>query len=369
MRFRHRDHLVHLAYCTNVHPAEDLAGVIAQLDRYAVPVRERLGAERLGLGLWLAAPAAAEVRARPGQLRAELAARGLEVVTLNGFPYAGFQQPVVKGAVYRPDWAEPERPAYTVDLAWALAGLLPEDVMHGSISTLPLCWRSRWSSGWADTARAGLEKLRRELEAVESATGRTVRIGFEPEPGCVIETVDQAVALLKDLDPRYFGVCLDTCHLAVMHEEPREALDKLTEAGLPVVKVQASAALEARDPARARQVLERFVEPRFLHQTRAGAHGADDLDEALAVLPDDLPWRVHFHIPLHADPPPPLAGTRPVLRQTLAELFAGDGVHHIEVETYTWDVLPGRQDDLAGGIAAELAWTRDTLTELGLEEA
>lgn len=369
MRLRHRDRLVHLAYCTNVHPAEDLAGVIAQFDQYAVPVRERLGAERLGLGLWLAAPAAAEVRAHPGRLRAELAVRGLEVVTLNGFPYAGFQQPVVKGAVYRPDWAEPERLAYTVDLAWALAGLLPEDAAYGSISTLPLCWRSRWDSAWFDAARRQLAVLGAELQAVERATGRTIRVGFEPEPGCVIETVDQAVALLKDLDHRYFGVCLDTCHLAVMHEEPREALDRLAAAGVPVVKVQASAALEAHAPARARQVLERFVEPRFLHQTRTGAHGTDDLDEALAVLPDDLPWRVHFHIPLHADPPPPLASTRPVLRQTLAELFAGDGAHHIEVETYTWDVLPNRQDDLAGGIAAELAWARDTLTELGLKEA
>ncbi|WP_214323504.1 metabolite traffic protein EboE [Nonomuraea sediminis] len=363
MRFRHRDRLVHLAYCTNVHPAEDLAGVVAQFDRYAVPVRERLGAGLLGLGLWLAAPAAAEVRAHPERLRAELAGRGLEVVTLNGFPYDGFQRPVVKGAVYRPDWAEPERLAYTADLAWALAALLPEDAARGSISTLPLCWRTRS----ADAALAALDLLAIELQAVESATGRRIRVGFEPEPGCVIETVDQAAALLKDFDPRYFGICLDTCHLAVMHEDPREALDKL--GGLPVVKVQASAALEARDPAAARRELERFVEPRFLHQTRAGSLGADDLDEALAVLPDDRPWRVHFHIPLHADPPPPLSSTRPVLRQALAEVLASTDADHLEVETYTWDVLPGRQDDLAAGIAAELAWTRDTLIELGLEEA
>src|SRR6266536_1104162 len=108
MRFRHRDgQTVHLGYCTNVHPGEELAEIVAQLDRYAVPVRERLETDRLGLGLWLAAPVATELAADPGKvrrLRRELDARGLEVVTFNGFPYAAFHAPVVKHAVYQPDW-------------------------------------------------------------------------------------------------------------------------------------------------------------------------------------------------------------------------------------------------------------------------
>ena len=134
MRLRHRDgQTVHLGYCTNVHPAEDLAGVLEQLDRYALPVRRRLGADVLGLGLWLAAPVAAELAADARsrrRLRAELDARGLEVVTLNGFPYQAFQAPVVKMAVYQPDWTRPERLAYT----WTWEGAPPE--MRGSEGSL-----------------------------------------------------------------------------------------------------------------------------------------------------------------------------------------------------------------------------------------
>jgi len=121
---------MHLSYCTNVHPAEDLAGIIAQFDAYAVPIRERLGTGALGLGLWLSAPVAAELAADHVlrcRLRTELKARGLEVVTLNGFPYRAFHAPVVKRDVYRPSWAQPARREYTLGLARLLARLLPDD--------------------------------------------------------------------------------------------------------------------------------------------------------------------------------------------------------------------------------------------------
>ncbi|WP_439382338.1 metabolite traffic protein EboE [Amycolatopsis lexingtonensis] len=372
MRFRHRDGtLVHLAYCTNVHQAEDLDGVLTQLARFGEPVRERLGVPRLGLGLWLARPVASELVANPAavaRLRSELATRGLEVVTFNGFPYQGFHDPVVKHKVYRPDWATPERTRYTLDLARLLTELMPEDAARGSVSTLPLGWRTEWQDD-----RGQLELLAKGLAELE----RPVRVAFEPEPGCVIETTAQAAALLSDVDTERLGVCLDTCHLAVGFEEPAAALGRLEAAGLDVVKLQASAALEAaspKDPA-TRRALESFVEPRFLHQSNEGAPpGADDLDLALAGgLPGEAPWRVHFHVPLHADPAPPLTSTRPVLAATLAELFGGAAARtdHVEVETYTWQVLPDAPADDAGlvaGIAAELDWTRRSLIELGLEE-
>ncbi|MGH3683403.1 MAG: metabolite traffic protein EboE, partial [Natronosporangium sp.] len=145
MRFRHPDgQAVHLGYCTNVHPAEDLAGIVAQLETYAAAVRRELDTAWLGLGLWLAAPVAAELAGDPElrrRLRTELAARGLEVFTLNGFPYRSFHAPVVKHAVYQPDWTTSQRLRYTLDLARALADLLPDSAERGSVSTLPLAWR------------------------------------------------------------------------------------------------------------------------------------------------------------------------------------------------------------------------------------
>ncbi|WP_053743584.1 metabolite traffic protein EboE [Streptomyces sp. NRRL WC-3618] len=384
MRFRHPDGTpVHLAYCSNVHQAEDLAGVIAQLAAHAEPVRKRLGVGRLGIGLWLARTAVTELAADKGALttlKAELAARGLETVTLNAFPYEGFHREVVKKDVYLPDWADPARLAYTLDCARVLAALLPDDVRRGSVSTLPLGWRTPWPAERADTARRALDQLAAGIGELESDTGRRIRVGFEPEPGCVVETTTQAVREFADVDRDRLGVCLDACHLAVQFEEPGEALGRLADAGLPIVKLQASCAVEAPDPTdpRARAALRELAERRFLHQTRtveAGTVvGVDDLPDALDgdALPaaSGSPWRTHFHAPLHAQPEPPLRTTADQLTSVLAGLLGGPSAvcDHIEVETYTWSVLPRPPADLADGIAAELAWARDRLTGLGLKE-
>ncbi|MEW9528312.1 metabolite traffic protein EboE [Microbispora sp. NPDC049125] len=361
---------LHLSYCTNVHPAEDLPGITAQLDEFAVPIRERLGSPVLGLGLWLAAPVAAGLAADPDarrRLRRELDARGLEVVTLNGFPYRSFQRPVVKHAVYHPDWTTAERLTYTLDLARVLADLLPGDAARGSISTLPLAWRHPWDAGMADQAARRLDELAKGLAGVEEATGRRIEVAFEPEPGCVVETSGQAAARLAGMDTDRLGVCLDLAHLACSWESPADALRTLREAGLPVVKVQVSAALETAEP----EALREYAEPRFLHQTRNPDGGtADDLDEALGTaLPG--PWRVHYHVPLHMRPEPPLSSTTPVLREALALLVGSGACDHYDVETYTWGVLPpehrpSTSADLAAGIAAELAFARDELRHLGV---
>ncbi|MFJ2900914.1 metabolite traffic protein EboE [Streptomyces sp. NPDC087212] len=387
MRFRHPDgSTVHLAYCTNVHPAETLDGVLAQLRDHCEPVRRRLGRDRLGIGLWLAKDAAHALVTDPSALRGlrtELDRRGLEVVTLNGFPYEGFGAEQVKYRVYRPDWADPERLDHTIALARVLAHLLPDDVTEGSISTLPLAWRTAYDDDRADLARAALLTLAERLDALHELTGRSLRVGLEPEPGCVIETTADALAPLTRIAHPRIGLSVDTCHLATSFEDPHAALDALAGAGVPIVKSQLSAALHAEHPhlPQVRAALAAFDEPRFLHQTRTatttGLHGTDDLDEALTTdaLPDTAPWRAHFHVPLHAAPAAPLTSTLPVLTTTLTRLVGGPQplTHHLEVETYTWQALPPalrprHRAQLADGIAAELALVRDLLTDLGLKE-
>ena len=385
MRLHHTDGTtVHLAYCSNVHAAESLDGVLAQLADHAEPVRRGLGADLLGIGLWLARDVVAELAARPSAvavLRDELALRGLETVTLNAFPYEGFHREVVKKDVYLPDWADEERLRYTLACARVLAGLLPDDAVRGSVSTLPLAWRTPWPDDRAERARRALDRLAAGLAELHRDTGRRIRVAFEPEPGCVVEDTVQAAREFGGLDPDWLGVCLDTCHLAVQFEEPGAALARLAAAGLPVVKVQASAALQADHPTEpaTRAALERFAEPRFLHQTRTRAVdgavlGVDDLPEALAGrLSADAPWRIHFHSPLHAAAEAPLRTTVPVLSDALRALLSGPTAlcDHIEVETYTWNVLPqslrpAGPAALATGLAAELTWARDQLLALGL---
>ncbi|NUR64275.1 MAG: metabolite traffic protein EboE, partial [Streptomyces sp.] len=316
-------------------------------------------------------------------LRAELDRRGLEVVTLNGFPYDGFGAEEVKYRVYKPDWADPERLAHTTDLARLLTALLPDDVTEGTISTLPLAWRTGFDEHAAATAGAALTILSGQLDALEELTGKSIRVALEPEPGCTVETTADAIGPLTALPGDRIGVCVDTCHLATSFEDPATALTALDTAGVGIPKAQLSAALHAEEPGRpeVRAALAAFDEPRFLHQTRTltpgGLRGTDDLGEALATdaLPDAAPWRAHFHVPLHAPPAPPLTSTLPVLQEALALLVGGaePRTRHLEVETYTWQALPPElrprtRTQLIDGIAAELTLARDLLTDLGLKE-
>jgi sugar phosphate isomerase/epimerase len=379
-----------LSYCTNVHPAEDLDGVLDQLARYAAPVREAAGLDVLGVGLWMPATLAHRLVGSAGdreRLRAALAEHRLQVHTLNAFPYGGFHAEVVKLDVYTPTWADPERLAYTLECAEVLADLLPEGV-DGSISTLPLAWREPWTDADDAAATRAFAELSAGLREIERRTGRVVRVAVEPEPGCVLDTVEDVVAWLAArtapdrpddarIDPEHVGVCLDTCHLAVSFADPAGAVARIADAGLRVVKVQASAALHVADPSdpEARTAVGAFAEKRYIHQVRElAADGtvlaADDLPGALGGEPDGAlpaqgPWRVHFHVPLHHEPQAPLAATTDVLRAAVEAVRAaphGDAAH-LDVETYTWSVLPegAATDSLVAGIAAEVRWAADHL--------
>lgn len=367
-----------LSYCTNVHPAEDLDGVIRQLREYAGPIRRRADLDILGVGLWLPAGLARQLAGSTKDctaLRDVLLAEGLQLHTINAFPYGGFHNDVVKLDVYKPTWADRDRLEYTMDCAEVLAELLPADTA-GSISTLPLAWREPWTQNDDDAATSAFAELSSRLRDLRERTGKTVRIAVEPEPGCILDTVADVVGWLgartaRGIDPEFVGLCVDTCHLAVSFADPAGAIGDIAAAGLRVVKVQASAALHVTDPSdpAARQSLAAFVEPRYLHQVREsqpdGVVAADDLDQALADLPGESPWRVHFHIPLHHVPAAPLETTVDVLRQAVAEVgrlpYAPEV--HLDIETYTWSVLPGSSVGITEGIAAEIAWAQSNLLD------
>lgn len=386
MRFAHRDGtIVHLGYGTNVLPAMDVDGLIAQSTGLGDRIRQRLGTDRIGLGMWLPAVAAHQLAGDVDELhrmRDALAEHHVEIVTLNAFPYADFQGQKVKKDVYLPTWSERARLEYTLAAATTLAGLLPEDAAYGSISSLPFAWHEPWTGERQAQAERNLELLARGLDRIEETTGRRIVVAIEPEPGCVVETIAEAVERLSRVDRDRIGICLDLCHLAVGFEDADAAVAELARAGLKVYKSQPGTALLVDDPADGptRTALAGYAEDRFLHQVRQSrdgesVHARDDLPQALdgaTPLDPTSAWRVHFHVPVHADPQAPLRNSRAELRDSLAALLGGERAQtaHLEVETYTWSVLPGgapaNNGELAAGLAAELAFVRDELLGLGL---
>jgi hypothetical protein len=367
----------------------------------------------MACGLWLPAQVARVLATDPEGLLARLDAAGLDLVTLNGFPYGDFHGERVKEAVYTPAWDSPERLAYTLDLARILAHCLAPDQTEGTISSLPLGFYHQgsqipprgvqaegedhhWTLERHRAALSHLCDLAGQLAGLRAETGRHVRVCLEPEPGCVLETTDQAIALFthdlpaaalaQGIHPtavqEHLGLCLDVCHQAVMFEDIGVSLARLAAAGVRVGKVQVSSALTVPEPDRVdlARLLAPFAEPRYLHQVRTldrdgRTLGRMDLGEALAdpSLPRTGPWRIHYHVPIQEDQiGPGLATTNGAIGATLDHLAAHPNFRpHLEVETYTWQVLPpGRRPEdpeaLVAGLAAELAWLDGQLQARGL---
>ena len=373
-----------LGYCTNVHPGRSVAEVEAGLDRYTVPVRDRLG-RPLAAGLWLARPVVDELLTTPdgvSRLAAGLVDRGLTCYTLNAFPYGDFHAARVKEKVYLPDWAHPDRLTYTVACAAVLAALLPDEV-DGSISTLPLGFKGfDHPPEFLDIAARELVNCAKLLARLRHDTGRVVRLAIEPEPFCQLETTAETVAFFERLwaaaGPdegavrEHIGVCYDVCHQAVEFEDAGAAVRALDRAGVRINKVQISCAIQIDHPTDnlpARESLRQYVEPRYLHQTFARLPDgrlaqAEDLTEALLAAPpaDFLAaecWRIHFHVPVDATRLGALGTTRAAVADALAAVAGLTYAPHLEVETYTWEVLPGAGPaDLVEGLQRELDATQ-----------
>jgi sugar phosphate isomerase/epimerase len=363
-----------LGYCMNVHPGETLDEACAALEGPVKRVRALAG--EVGAGLYLGARAAREVTSSEralDRLRAAVASAGVRVFTANAFPYGGFHGASVKRTVYRPTWEEDARLAYTVDVARVLARLLPEGA-SGSISTLPVAF----GEARVDGERAGerLLAVASELERIAREEGRELALAIEPEPLCLVQRADELVSFLEEhvfprdeaVARRRIGACLDACHHAVVFEEIEDALATYERAGVRVAKAQLSSALLLGRASIPR--LRDFAEPRYLHQTfwrRAGAiHSAPDIESAFPDVAEADEARSHFHVPLawEGSPSSGLGTTRPLLERALPAIARATS--DLEVETYTWSVLPARErarfgDDVSTMVAAELAWVRGVL--------
>ena len=388
-----------LSYCTNVHPGRTLAEVDQGLDQFTAPVRANYGAP-LAAGLWLAAPVVVELLADPKRLpafRDRLVERGLTTHTLNAFPFGDFHSRRVKENVYLPDWSDRRRLAYTVDCARILAALLPEGA-EGSISTVPLAFKGfSHPADHLDKCTALLLEAAQALNCLYDQTGRLIRLAIEPEPFCLIETTDEAIEFFQrlwnradgdsaqlEITRRHLGLCYDVCHQAVEFEDIPQSIGKLTAAGLRINKVHITCALELAAPGEneaGRQALARYVEERYLHQTLARTQSGAilreiDLSENLALRPpaefrDAEAWRIHFHVPVNAEHLGPLRTTRHELKQALETVAQLDYAPHLEVETYTWEVLPDRavasgSTTLVDGLTLELVATRDLIGTISL---
>lgn len=389
------DQPVHLTYCTNIHKGETWAETFAAIRGNVPAIQERVAADvPFGIGLRLSAAAASGLSegAALAEFKRYLAVQNAYVFTINGFPYGDFHGVRVKENVYSPDWADPDRLTYTNRLADILSALLP-DGLEGSISTVPGSF-APWAEGRVDMIRDGIVDHVAHLVAIERESGKRITLALEPEPCCMLETIDeavdffanhiysaQAIARLSKLTglPEeqsasalrdHVGLCYDVCHAAIEFEDPRESIEKLRAADIPIYKLQLSSALRfsAVDRQTA-ELLSPFNEPTYLHQVVGRRDGRLkkwlDLKPALDDIENELgsEWRVHFHVPVFLETMGAFGTTQHFLRAILALHEEQKISDHLEVETYTWDVLPEtyRGEPMPSAIARELRWVLEQL--------
>uniref|UniRef100_UPI0037C79137 metabolite traffic protein EboE n=1 Tax=Prosthecobacter sp. TaxID=1965333 RepID=UPI0037C79137 len=377
------NHGIHLGYCTNIHRGETWEETWSGLKNYTLRVKDRVsGGRPYGIGLRLSQQAAVELSA-PGKIdefKAWLEANNCYVFTINGFPYGSFHGTRVKEQVFKPDWSTTERLTYTNLLFDILAQLLPPGV-SGSVSTLPGSHKT-FGVG-ADELQAiftNLRLCREHIEKVATQSGHDLHLGLEPEPLGLFETSGETLkffGLYLDRNPhdrdffKFVGLNYDTCHLAIEFEDAEKALSRITGAGIRLSKLHFSSALKLKPTPENIAQLPTFDEPVYFHQVIA-SYGKDEPLRRFKDLPDALQfaqanpgilgeeWRVHFHIPIHAQPGGGFDSTRDHLIGAMDWLAKNPTkCQHIEMETYTWEVLPleMRSGDVVDQLVREYDWT------------
>ena len=391
----------HLSYCSNIHPGESWDATFRNLKIYIPEVRNRLqekGAFGIGLRLSNEASLVLEKPEKLKKFQDWLEKESAYVFTLNGFPYGDFHRQIVKEKVHAPDWTTTERRDYTIRSFRILSQLLPEG-LEGGISTSPISYRYWFKSeselsNAMEKATIHLMEVVEELVAIQKETGKLLHLDIEPEPDGIVENSDELIMLFtdwllpkgkpwlvqklgvseekaEDLIKTHIQACYDVCHFAIEYEEPAETFAKFAKQGIRIGKIQISAALKVMIPETANgkfslgKKLAAFAESTYLHQVVARTSGGSlvsypDLPQALERLPEskEEEWRIHFHVPVFLEHYGSFSSTQETISIVLKEILSNPNLTaHLEVETYTWEVLPEEiKLSLGESIARELSW-------------
>ncbi|CAG5005115.1 hypothetical protein DYBT9275_03516 [Dyadobacter sp. CECT 9275] len=392
----------HLTYCSNIHPGEKWEDHFRALRENLPYIKSRLAPDQpFGLGLRIANEASLAL-SKPENLaefKTWLDQQGIYVFVINGFPFGGFHNTVVKDHVHTPDWTTADRKDYTIRLFRILSQLLPEG-MEGGVSTPPLSYRLWWKNAderfhASQKATENILFVLDEVLAIKEQTGKTLHLDIEPEPDGILDNTadfvnwyknellpagsaylvskyDFSEAKARETIREHIRLCYDICHAAVGFEKPEDILASLAEAGIKVGRIQVSSALKvdfSSQPEAKLEAIAAFDEPVYLHQVVARTSGNNfahfgDLPQALDQYSGDhQEWRVHFHVPLFIASYGLLDSTQADIVRTLALHKNAPFTNYLEVETYTWGVLPAdMQKPIGDSIVRELEWVKEILT-------
>jgi hypothetical protein len=397
--------LGHLTYSTLVHPGDTWIEMWNSLTTYVPKVKARVCPnDPFGVSLRLSAASAQTLTGDPGErrrLKAFLDENDMYLYTVNAFPYGPFKNQVIKAAVYEPDWQTDARAIYTMEVANILTEVTP-DFIDPTIQSPPLGFKPNVTG--PEVVAAFTHQVIRvvaHLVKLHQSTGRKVRLALEPEPYCFLETTEEAIdyfqnhlyasgavdslvtqtglsrGAAEDALHDHLGMVYDICHQAVEYEDIGASLRALDNAGVPVFKLQEAAAVRVPEVTQEKvEALRQFADSVYLTQTVEKRNGELtrylNLEDAFAAWDSDpgpREWRTHFHVPVFLDDLGDFKTTRFAIEDALAFHKQNKLSPHLEIETYTWDVLPDhlKTGDIVDYIVMEIEWVREQL--LGKQNA
>lgn len=394
------DNKYHVSYCSNIHPGEDWEQTLLSLKTYLPKIKKEVSPESpFGIGLRLSNVASLGLNEGNNlqDFKDWLGDNQFYVFTMNGFPYGNFHNERVKDMVHAPDWTTTERLDYTKRLFDQLAFLIPEGI-SGGISTSPVSYRHWHTTSDAlevafRTAAESMSKIVLQLVEIERNTGKHLHLDIEPEPDGMMENSDEVLHFYetylipiatqkltsalgcdketaRELILGHITVCYDVCHFSLAYEEPEHTLEKFRKAGIKVGKIQVSSALKIlfKDGKNEEiwSSLGEFNEPTYLHQVTEKVGDKvityKDLAEVLKKRPKVSELRSHFHVPIFLEKYDHLFSTQDQIIKVLEYLKKDQFSNQLEIETYTWDVLPiNLKTELSNSIVRELEWLKSNI--------
>jgi len=385
-----------LGYSTLVHPGDTWDEMWASVSTYAPLVKAAFAPDApFPVSLRLSAASASSLTGDElTRFREWLDDHDMYVYTVNAFPYGPFKGRRVMEQVYEPDWSTEDRVRYTMQVADILSSLTSPPVAP-SIQTMPLAFRA----ADVDLLTENVLRVVAHLIELERRTGCRIKLALEPEPFCYLETTAETIRYFEEhvwsprgldrlarlarlpaseasgLVRRHLGVVFDICHQAVQFEDIGASLRLLRDAGLPIFKLQAAAALHVPEVTpSAVAALTSFTNTIYLSQTTELRDGrltrwlnlADAIESWRADPTGPREWRTHFHVPIFLDDLGAFRTTRASIEAALAVHAETPLSDHLEIETYTWDVLPThlKTADITEYVVRELTWLRDALHPL-----
>ncbi len=391
--------LGHLTYSTLVHPGDTWDDMWTSLTTYVPKVQKRVSPKApFGVSLRLSNASAATLvksKVERDKLKKFLADNNMYLYTVNAFPYGPFKNTIVKEQVYEPDWRSEERTQYTINVAEILADVVPANIQP-SIQSAPLGFKPNVTGkAVVDSYTEHVMQVAAHLIKLEQRTGRVVTLALEPEPFCFLETTDETVdyftnhlytgksaeMLAKFADipiadailgqRKVIGTVFDICHQAVVYEDISASLQKLVNAGIPIFKLQEAAAMRVPNVTqKIVDTLKRYAKTIYLTQTVEKKDGKlnrflnlEDAFKAWENDPGPREWRTHFHVPVFLDDLGEFGTTRFAIEDALKFHKAKPLSRQLEIETYTWDVLPDnlKTGDIVDYVCRELEWVRGQL--------